>query len=179
MEEDTITSKNHVVVFMDIHDYSIVAKRLGSDQYSFLQEVYETLGDIIVEYNGEILKYMGDAILCLFPPDSENEAVNCCFELRKAFNGIVAGRNILHDTELETGIGSGEVGVGVFGHQSLRQKDVFGEEVNRAAVIGHHRGIAITENVYDKVRVNYKTTALPDIEVKWQIEVLRVWEVTG
>ena len=53
------------------------------------------------------------------------------------------------ETELEIGIGSGEVEVGTFGHQSLRQKDVFGQEVNCTAVIGHHRGIAITETVYD------------------------------
>jgi len=177
MENNTIASRNHVVLFTDIHDFSIVANILKENQYGFLQEVYEKLGDIIVAYKGEIIKYMGDAILCIFPADTENEVVKCALELRKAFGDIVSTRNILHDTGLEVGIGSGEVGVGLFGHKSLRQKDVFGEEVNRAARIGHHRGIAITENVYDKIRRDYKTGRLSEFQVKWLEEPLRVWEV--
>jgi adenylate cyclase len=177
MGNNTIASQNHVVVFMDIHDFSIIVNILKENQYSFLQEVYEKLGDIIVAHKGEIIKYMGDAILCIFPANSENEAVKCALELRKAFRGIVSARNIRHDTELEIGIGSGEVGVGLFGHNSLRQKDVFGEEVNRAATIGHHRGIAITENVYYKVRTAYKTGRLSEFRVKWQEAPLKVWEI--
>ena len=177
MENNAIVSRNHVVLFTDIHDFSIVANILRENQYSFLQEVYEKLGDIIVAYNGEIIKYMGDAILCIFPANSENEVVKCALELRKAFGDIVHARNILHDTELEIGIGSGEVGVGLFGHKSLRQKDVFGEEVNRVAMIGHYRGIAITESVYDKVRTEYRTGRLTKFPVKWQGEPLRVWEI--
>jgi class 3 adenylate cyclase len=177
MDNKTITVKKQVVLFTDIHDFSIIANILKENQYSFLQEVYEKLGDIIVAYQGEIIKYMGDGILYLFPADSENEVVKCALELRKAFGDIVNTRNIRHDTELEIGIGSGEVGVGLFGHKSLRQKDVFGEEVNRVVVIGHHRGIAITENVYDKIRTDYKTGRLPEFSVKWQTEPLRVWEI--
>jgi class 3 adenylate cyclase len=90
---------------------------------------------------------------------------------------MVQRYNIRHETELETGIGSGAVAVGVFGHRSLKQKDVFGEEVNRAVVIGHHRGIAITENVYGKVKATYPTNRLPDKAVKWQDEPLKVWEI--
>lgn len=161
---------------MDIHNFSIAAHTLGKDQYDFLQQVYEKLGDVIVEHGGEILKYMGDAILCIFPSGSENQAVGCALELRETFSNIVGERD-LAETELEIGIGSGEVGIGIFGHESLRQKDVFGEEVNRAATIGHHRGIAITGNVHDQVETNYATRRLPDRKVKWQDEPLRVWEI--
>ena len=178
MASYTTASENHVVMFMDVHHFSIVANALNENQYAFLQEVYEKLGDIIVAYQGEIIKYMGDAILCIFPADSESQAVKCALESRKAFRDIVNARAILHETELEVGISSGEVRVGLFGHRSLRQKDVLGEEVSRAATIGHHRGIAITENVYDKVRMDYETSKLPELQVKWQKEPLRLWEIT-
>lgn len=178
MTNDGVTVKNQVVVFMDIHNYSIVINRLGKNQHSrFLQEIYEKLGDIIVEYNGEIIKYLGDAILCVFPADSENDVIQCALNLRKAYSDIIRMRDISQDTELEIGITSGTVEVGIFGHKSLRQKDIFGDEVNRAATIGHHRGIAITENVYDKVKSNYKTAKLPEFKVKWQDEPLQVWEI--
>ena len=178
MKSDSITAKNQVVVFMDIHNYSIVINKLGKNQHGrFLQEVYEKLGDIIVEYNGEIIKYLGDAILCVFPADSENDVIQCSLNLRKAYSDIIRKRDISQDTELEIGVASGTLEVGIFGHKSLRQKDIFGDEVNRAATIGHHRGIAITENVYDKVKINYKTAKLPEFKVKWQDEPLQVWEI--
>lgn len=177
MGNQTIIISDQVILFTDIHDYSIIVHKLGVQHYTFLQEMYERLGDIIVAYQGEILKYMGDAMLCLFPAGSENDVVRCCIECRQAFDGLVQRHNVRHETELETGIGSGAVAVGVFGHRSLRQKDVFGEEVNRAAVIGHHRGIAVTENVYHKVKSTYQTSRLPDKTVKWLAEPLKVWEI--
>ena len=170
MTNHNITIENRVILFTDIHDYSSVSDMLEKDMSVFLQEVYEKLGDIIVEYNGEIIKYMGDAILCIFPADSENEVIECSLELRKAFSNIVREKNISCDTELEIGIGSGEVEIGMFGHKSLMQKDIFGKEVNRVTIIGHHRGIAITEKVYDKIKMNYKTSKLPEFKA-------RVWEI--
>jgi class 3 adenylate cyclase len=62
-----------------------VSHVLGADAYDFLQEMYEKLGDIIVEHGGAIVKYLGDALLCVFPTDSENEAVDCALKLRPAF----------------------------------------------------------------------------------------------
>jgi len=178
MKNSHFAVKNHVIVFMDIHEYSITVKTLGENQHSdFLQEVYETLGNIIVAYKGEIIKYMGDAILCVFPADSENDVIQCALELRKAYFDLVRRRHISHDTELEIGISSGEVEIGIVGHTSFRQKDVFGEEISRAATIGHHRGIAITESVYDKIKMNYKTDKLPEFKVKWQDEPLKIWEI--
>ncbi|MEE8398710.1 MAG: adenylate/guanylate cyclase domain-containing protein [Desulfobacterales bacterium] len=172
----TLTTEDHLVIFTDIHNYSIVSKAMG-DQAGFLQEVYECLGDIIVEHRGEIIKYMGDGMLCIFPEGSENQTVACAFALRKAYATVRDRRNIEVETELEIGISSGEIQVGIFGHPSLRQKDIFGEPVMRAAMIGHHRGIAISENVHEKIKADYRTQPLPDLKLKWQETPLRVWEV--
>jgi len=177
MGNPNFTIEERVVLFADVHDYSRVSRALGVDAYDFLQEMYEKLGDIIVEHGGTIVKYLGDALLCVFPAGTENEAVDCALKLRPAFAQIVSHRGLSVETELEIGLGSGQVATGIFGHRTLLQWDVFGEEVNRAATIGHHRGIAITERVYDRVRSNYPVRRLPDFSVKWQTEPLKVWEV--
>jgi adenylate cyclase len=119
-----ITTENRVILFMDVHNFSIALNALAENPHSFLQEMYERLGGIIVEHQGEIVKYLGDAMLCVFPAGRENEAVECSLELRRAFAGMVSRRGLPPDTELEVGIGSGEVVTGVFGHRSLRQRDV-------------------------------------------------------
>lgn len=177
MANPEISIEDRVVLFMDVHNFSIAFKPLGEDSPGFLQEMYENLGDIIVEYKGEIVKYIGDGMLCVFPAGSENEVVECSLKLREAFSELIKRRGLPSSTELEVGIGSGKVAIGVFGHKSLRQRDILGEEVNRAAVIGHHQGIAMTERVYDRVRMNRKTRRLPDVSVKWQEEPLKIWEV--
>ena len=177
MATPDIIIEERVVLFADVHNYSKVSRALGVDAYGFLQEMYEKLGGIIVEHEGTIVKYLGDALLCVFPAGTENEAVDCALKLRPAFAEVVSRRGLSIETELEIGLGSGQVATGIFGHRTLLQWDVFGEEVNRAATIGHHRGIAITERVYDRVRSNYPVRRLPDFNVKWQTEPLKVWEV--
>jgi adenylate cyclase len=177
MRNPKITKEDRVILFTDVHLYSIACGVLGEGLFDFMQEMYEGLGDIVVAHGGEILRYIGDAILCVFPGGSEKEVVECSRRLRKAFAVLAERRGLPSDVELEVGIGSGEVAMGVLGHTSLQQKDVFGEEVNRTAMIGHHRGIAITERVYDQVKAMYETCRLPDFEVKWQDEPLKVWEI--
>jgi adenylate cyclase len=177
MGNPNITIEERVVLFADVHDYSNISRALGVDAYRFLQEMYEKLGDIIVAHGGAIVKYLGDALLCVFPADAENEAVDCGLKLRQAFAQIVSRRRLSVETELEIGVAAGQVASGTFGHRSLLQWDVLGEEVNRAAAIGHHRGIALTERVYDRVKSNYPVHRLPDFNVKWQTEPLKIWEV--
>ena len=58
-----------------------------------------------------------------------------------------------------------------------RAKDVWGEEVNRTGMIGHHRGIGITESVYEKIRLTHQTQVSPEMKAKWQNDPLKFWEV--
>ena len=179
MNSDEIVKTDRVVLFTDIHHFSIATQVLAERQYAFLQAFYETLGDIVVEHQGELVKYLGDGVLCVFPAGLEQHAVASAIAMREAFAEMVRRWELPADTELEVGIGAGEVGEGVFGHRTLRQWDVYGEVVNRAAMIGHHRGVAVTERVYEKVKGAYAVRRLPDVVLKWQEEPLRVWEVEG
>ncbi|MCP4756785.1 MAG: adenylate/guanylate cyclase domain-containing protein [Proteobacteria bacterium] len=177
-KNNPITVSNQVVLFTDIHEFSICTRTMDEATLAdFFQEIYERLGDIIVTFNGEIIKYIGDAILCVFPTGSEKDAVQCARGMRHAYLEIVEKWGITHDTELEVGIHAGDVAAGIFGHASLRQKDVFGEAINVAAMIGHHRGIAVTEAVHRKIEADFPSAKLPDFKVKWRDSPLEVWEI--
>jgi adenylate cyclase len=177
MNSEKIVKTDRVVLFTDVHNFSIASRALAERQYAFLQEFYETLGDIVIEHKGELIKYLGDGLLCVFRVGMEQEAIACAIAMREAFSEMVERWGLPADTELEVGIGAGEVGEGIFGHQTLRQRDVYGEVVNQAARIGHHRGIAITEQVYEQVKDAYTLHRLPDVALKWQEEPMKVWEV--
>jgi len=179
MNRNEVVKTDRVILFTDIHHFSLATKMLDERLYDFLQELYETLGDIVVEHQGELVKYLGDGLLCIFPIDLKQEAIAGAISMRKAFAEMVRQWKLPEDTELEVGISAGEVGEGIFGHRTLRQREVFGEAMNQAARIGHNRGIAITEQVYDKVKNMYAVRPLPGVIVKWQEEPLKVWEIDG
>lgn len=177
MDRNEVVKTEYVILFTDIHHFSLASKILAERLYDFLQELYETLGDIVIGHQGELIKYFGDGLLCVFPIDLEHKAIEGAISMRKAFTEMVRQWELPGETELEVGISEGEVGEGIFGHQTLRQRDIFGEVVSQAAMIGHHRGIAITEQVYDKVKDMYAVRPLPDVILKWQEEPLKVWEI--
>ncbi|MBN1876713.1 MAG: adenylate/guanylate cyclase domain-containing protein [Anaerolineae bacterium] len=177
MTHHTMTIEPRVILFSDIHDFSIVAMALGERQFAFMQAIYERLGDVIVAHRGEILKYMGDGILCLFPAGAALDAVQCALEMRRAYTALVQEWAIIHPTVLEVGISAGEVGIGTFGHASLRVRDAFGLAMNNAARIGHHEGVAITGEIYTLIAPYYSTRPLPDRQVKWLPTPLRAWEI--
>ena len=176
MDGPDVTIEERVIVFIDVHNYSMAFDGL-LESCEFLQEMYEKLGDLIVGHGGEIIKYLGDAMLSIFPAGFEVEAVACGQAMRKAFADMVETRGLPAEMELEVGIGAGQVVVGECGHRTLRQRDVFGEEVNRTAMIGHYRGIAITERVYERVKGSCETTRQPDWETKRPGESLKVWAI--
>jgi len=65
--------------------------------------MYETLGELVVGHGGEIVKYLGDAILSVFPAGREVEAAACGLEMRQAFGGNGGKRGLRSEIELEAG----------------------------------------------------------------------------
>jgi class 3 adenylate cyclase len=175
--DETLVSEERVVMITDIHSFSLVTREVEEQQAEFLQALYEMMGDVICELGGEIIKYLGDGLLCLFPTGQEEAAVACGIRMRREYSQMVEDLGIRTETELEVGIGSGTVTLGEFGHSSMRQKDVVGEVVHTVGGISHHRGIAITEQVYERISDSFKTKELPSLGVKWRDVPLRVWEI--
>lgn len=179
MSQPDWVTRDHVIMFTDVHNFSLARDRLGERSTGFLQEMYQALGDLIVAQGGEIIKYLGDGMLALFPAGAERAAVGCALGLRRAFAELAGRHGLPPEVELEVGLTAGEVVVGTAGHSSLRRREVFGRQVEQAAMIGHHRGVAVTQAVHDRLEGAYWTTPLPDLKAKGQTEPLKLWDVKG
>jgi class 3 adenylate cyclase len=166
-----------VVLFCDVHDWSKAASGVGDRLGELVQDLYETLGEPVVRAHGSIIKYIGDSVLVVFSDKAEVSAVRCALEMREAFRGLVSKWSLAGSTELEVGITAGRVVRGSFGHPSRVMEDVFGEEVSIATIIGHHRGVAVTEAVYERAREAYRFRPLPPQPLKWRGDAVQVWEV--
>jgi len=87
MDQQDWVTRYHVVMFTDVHNFSLVSDRLGEGSSTFLQEMYQALGDLIVAQGGTMVRYLGDGLLALFPAGAERAAVGCALGLRRAFAG--------------------------------------------------------------------------------------------
>jgi len=172
-----------VILFTDAHAFTRVMLELGEGRVLvFLDELYDRLGAEVVGRGGDIVKYIGDGFLAVFPAgesqtDACRRAVEAGFAMRRSYHAIVDDRRITTETEMEIGLSLGRCERGVVGHRSFRSEDVFGDAVNIAAVIGHHRGIAVTATVHDALAGVYPTTRLPDRSPKWSAGPLAIWQV--
>ena len=167
-----------VILFCDVHEFSIASVALGERLGGFVQDFYQTLGERIVVAHGTILKYMGDMMFALFADKAELPAVRCALQMRADFASLAARWGLPAPTELEVGVGSGTVIRGRFGHPSHVEEDAFGDEVNVVASICHHRGVAVTASVRERLKDAYRFMALPSRKLKWRSEPVEIWAVS-
>jgi adenylate cyclase len=123
--------------FSDIRGYSTHTQRYEPGEFiGRLNAYYECVVPIIYEHQGEVLKFIGDAVLAIFAdddPDGEGAACRRALAAAQASNQALLDRN----SEFDHGIGL-HVGEFQFGNiGSLRRLDftVIGNEVNVAARI--------------------------------------------
>ena len=166
-----------VVLFCDISDFLGLSVGLGERMPEFVQQYYEVAGDAVVSCGGSILKYIGDAVLCVFPTGREKEAVRCALRMRGAFAGLLRSYSVREGSQLGVAVSSGEVTRGVFGHQSLRLDDIMGDIVMHAAILNRIPGIKVTDKVREAVMTEFTTTELPSMPMKGKPGTLRAWSV--
>ena len=168
---------DRVILFCDCHDFSRLQLVLPGPLLEFMDSFYQVCGECVVASGGRIVKYIGDSLLAVFPEDAADRAVETGKCLRKKYATLVDAQQTNVESDMEVGISFGQVEEGIVGHASLRSFDLFGECVNEAAMIGHHRGIAVTDAVRARLSDTIQLRPLEPFRPKWRTDPLVVWEV--
>ncbi|MFC1538134.1 adenylate/guanylate cyclase domain-containing protein [Candidatus Latescibacterota bacterium] len=126
-------------MFTDIVGYTALMSKDEENALRILQKNRDVVKLFVGQFNGELLKEMGDGNLCSFP--SVVDAVNCALEIQKSLKDE-------SDFKLRIGVHLGDVVVEEGG-------DVFGDGVNVASRIenlAEPGGICVSERVYHDIR---------------------------
>jgi adenylate cyclase len=129
--------------FSDIRGYTAASRQFPPDEFiQRLNAYYEVLVSIIYAHGGEVLKFIGDAVLAIFAddnPDDDREACRSAYAAALAANRALLERRIAFDHGI--GLHVGHFRFGNIG--SLRRMDftVIGNEVNVAARIEAQCGL--------------------------------------
>ena len=129
------TQKEMAVLFSDIRSFTTLSEKMSpSENFGFINSYLEGMGPIIRNNSGYIDKYIGDAIMALFPENSE-DAVNTAIEMQLELNNFNKKRAIDHFEPIKVGVGlhTGNLILGTIGESERMDSTVISDAVNLAS----------------------------------------------
>ena len=180
------------IMFSDVAGFTSISERLTPEQLTeLLNEYLSAMTDIILERNGYVDKYEGDAIMAEWGvpyPDPVHGEAGClsCIEQQETLARIRPALAERYGAELyvRMGVNSGPVIAGNMGSSRRFQYTVMGDTVNQAArfeptnkVYGTH--MMIGESTYELARAAVEVRLLDKVVVMGKTEPVRVYELLG
>ena len=158
------------ISFTDIASYSTIIENMSPEvAVKLLNEYFTRMHDVIEKHGGQILNYIGDAIMVVFGapnPVQEHEikAVECAIEMRDALTKLNENwdknessrywkNHGIENITVRTGIHTGSVIAGNIGSDRMLQYSAIGDVVNVAARLEQANkefdtNICISEEIY-------------------------------
>jgi class 3 adenylate cyclase len=142
--------------FADIRSFTTLSEGMTpKENFDFVNDYFSVMGPVIRACGGFIDRYLGDAIMALFPR-SPQDAVDAGFRMREALAGFNAARveKGLVPVDFGVGIHTDDVILGVVGQSNRLSVTVISEAVDlvnrlEAATKEHHVGMVVTQSVWD------------------------------
>ena len=128
------------ILFCDLRGSTRLEEEMGRDDYlALLNHFFETVSDIVDQAGGEVLKFIGDAVLAVFPREEDERAA--CARAIGAARAIVRTLREGADKlacECAIGVEYGRVTYGNVGSRARLDFTVIGQAANVAARLCDH-----------------------------------------
>lgn len=190
-------------LFSDIENFSTLAEQMQPELLiDLINEYLEEMTNIIIEEDGTLDKYIGDAVMAFYgaPAEVKDHAFKACRTAIRMHQALVRMRplwtNRIHNLPAELlnlkvriGINTGEMVVGNIGSSRRHSYTVLGDQVNIAsrcesACKKYGVGIVVTENaMVEAKKFDREATLLfrplDNIRVKGRMKPVRIYECIG
>ncbi len=174
------------IMFSDIRNFAPLSESMTpGENFEFINSYLSQMEPVIGKHRGIIDKYMGDAIMALFP-HSADDALTGSIAMLEKLNHYNAGRERAGYLPIQIGIGlnTGMVMIGTVGGANRMDSTVIGDPVNLTSRIEettktYHAPLLISQNtLYDLADPSkYDIRFLDRIRVKGKTQPLSVYEV--
>jgi PAS domain S-box-containing protein len=178
--------KEMTILFSDIRHFTAMSEKMTpQDNFEFINAYLGQMEPIIHQYKGIIDKYIGDAIMALFPT-SADDALNGSIAMLKA---LTKYNNLLQRTEFEIirigiGLHTGKLMLGTIGGQKRMDGTVISDAVNLASRIEgmnkmYGTTLLISEETYSRLSdvSQYAIRIIDKVKVKGKSESVTIYEV--
>lgn len=186
----SVKNKEVTIFFSDIRGFTQISEQLeAKDLIKFLNRYMEPMSKIIIDFQGTIDKFIGDAIMAYWnaPIDVENHADKALKASLEQLNYLESLNNEfqkdnLPKIDIGIGLNSGDVIVGEMGSSIRSDYTVIGDTINlgsRVESLCKYYGskLNITNFTKDKLKDEYTFRFLDYVRVKGKHEPVEIWQV--
>jgi class 3 adenylate cyclase len=177
-------------LFADVVGSTALAEQMDPEDWTaIMNQAFDRLSSVIIEYEGTIARLMGDALLAFFGApvaheDDPERAARASLDLIQAAReyGEEVRRNYGIKFEIRIGLNTGQVVVGSVGSDLKYEYTAMGDAVNLAARMqsaARPMTVLITANTYRFIAPVFDCEDLGQIEVKGKSEPVQAYEVRG
>jgi|JI9StandDraft_1071089.scaffolds.fasta_scaffold00874_3 adenylate cyclase len=174
------------VLFSDIREFTNLSETMSpAENFNFINAYIKRMNPHILSHNGFIDKYIGDAIMALFPNHSE-DAVKSAIEMLtevRVYNEFRATKGY-KPIQVGFGIHTGNLMLGIIGADNRMDGTVISDSVNLSARLEgltkeYKVSIIVSEIVIEELKKDntYHTRLLDRVQVKGKQEKVTVYQV--
>ncbi|RHX93410.1 adenylate cyclase [Leptospira yasudae] len=123
------------VMFSDIRGFTTLSETMTpNENFRFINDYLGMIAPVIKEHHGFIDKFIGDAIMAIFPSRAE-DAVEASLAMMRALRRFNELRKEKNQDPIDIGIGihTGHLMLGIIGHENRMEGTVIGDSVNLAS----------------------------------------------
>ncbi|MDR0589430.1 MAG: HAMP domain-containing protein [Spirochaetaceae bacterium] len=178
------------VLFSDIRSFTTISEGMAPDDLvNSLNRYFSGQVDIIMNRNGIVDKYIGDAIMAFWgaPVKHDDDALQSVLsglDMIDALRDFNEAQRELEKPEFRIGIGInyGTVTVGNIGSERKMDYTVIGDMVNLASRMEgltkpYHQEILISETIHEEIKEKLPTRLLDTVAVKGKTRGVKIYTV--
>ena len=168
--------REKITVFVsDLVRFTPMVERLSPEESAAVLNIFfEKMTKIAIEHKGEVMKYIGDALMVIFEGGKEDakkcmEMAFCMLKYLPEMNKEVRGMGILTDLKVRIAINTGYCTLGIFGTEDFKEYTVIGEPVNlafRLCEVAGENEIFTTSYVYSMLEDLLEVEKIPKVLLK-------------
>jgi adenylate cyclase len=180
------------ILFTDIRSFTTISEKMDPQALvGLLNEYFTEMVGIVMQEDGVVDKYIGDAIMAVFGapvPKKEDpvNAVRAAVRMRRALQELNKRLEARGAPTLRTGIGihTGGVVAGNIGSEKRMEYTVIGDAVNLASRLESNTkelgvNVLISEDTYELTKHVIEARAVKEITVKGRKQPVMTYEVLG
>jgi class 3 adenylate cyclase len=177
--------KEFTVFFSDIRNYTTIAEQMSpKENFAFINEYVGMMGPIILRNEGFVHQYLGDAIVAIFPNESD-KSLKASIEMQHAIRKFNEERKRVNLPVIQAGMGlhSGQLIMGIIGDQYRNDAATISDTVNAASRmegITKYFGarIILSENTYERLTnpEQFNLRYLGKVQLKGKLDSMGAYE---
>ncbi len=178
--------KEMTVLFLDVRDFTSISEKMTpKDNFEFINSYLGQMEPVIYQYHGVIDKYIGDAIMALFPTNADDAVAGSVAMLKTLlqYNATLQQKG-LDCIKIGIGLHTGRLMLGTIGGLTRMEGTVISDAVNLASRIEgmtkqYGASLLISEATYTHLTnaSQYLIRDVDKVRVKGKSKPVTVYEV--